>query len=75
MKECEKEGMMMMCKDWGWCCGHHEKLREVGKEGGWIIMKKQAPQDVVQSIYILGIGGKILKWWGGGCSRGNTHFI
>jgi len=35
----------------------------VGKEGGHIIMKKQAPQDVVQSTYVLGIGAKILKWW------------
>jgi len=47
----------------------------VGKEGGWIIMKKQAPQDAVQSTYILGIEGKIPKWWGGGCSRGDVHFI
>jgi hypothetical protein len=40
-KECEKEGMMMMfVRMGGWCCGHHEKLREVGKEGGWIMMKK-----------------------------------
>ncbi len=33
-KECEKEGMMMMFARMGWCCGHREKLREVGKEGG-----------------------------------------
>jgi hypothetical protein len=30
-----------------WCYGHHERLKEVGKEGGWIIMKKQAPQNIV----------------------------
>jgi hypothetical protein len=47
----------------------------VGKEGVWIIMKKQVPQDVVQSTYILRIGGKIPKWWGGGYSRGDVHFI
>jgi hypothetical protein len=23
-----------VCKDGGWCYGHHEKLRKVGKEGG-----------------------------------------
>jgi hypothetical protein len=50
-------------------------LREVGKEGGWIIMKKQAPQDAIQSTYILRIGGKIPKWWDGGYSRGDVHFI
>jgi hypothetical protein len=49
---------------------HHERLREVRKEGGWSIMKKQAFQEVVQSTYILEINGKILKWWGGGCSNG-----
>jgi hypothetical protein len=38
-------------------------------------MKQQALQDVVQSNYILGIGGKIPKWWGGGYSRGGVHFI
>jgi len=38
MKECEKEGMMMMfVKMGGGAMGHHEKLREVGKEGGWSI--------------------------------------
>jgi hypothetical protein len=37
-------------------------------------LKKQYPQDVIQSTYISGIGGKILKWWGGGCSRGGAHF-
>jgi hypothetical protein len=36
-----------VCKDEGWCYGHHEKLREVGKEGGWIIMKKQALEDAI----------------------------
>jgi hypothetical protein len=39
-KECENEGIMMMC-------GHHKRLKEVGKEGGWIIMKKQGPQYIV----------------------------
>jgi hypothetical protein len=39
-KECEKEGMMMMFARMGWCCEHHEKSREMGKEGGWIMMKK-----------------------------------
>jgi hypothetical protein len=35
MKECEKEGMMMrFVKMGGGAMGHHEKLREVGKEGG-----------------------------------------
>ncbi len=52
-----------VCKDGEWCCGHHEKLKEVGNDGGWIIMKKQAPQDIVQSTYVMGIGGKICKWW------------
>jgi len=50
-------------------------LREVGKEGGWIMMKKQVFQGVIQSTYILGIGGKIFKWWGGSCLRGGTHFV
>jgi len=27
--------------------GHHKKVREVGKDRGWSIMKKQACQDVV----------------------------
>jgi len=47
-----------------WCCRHHEGLNEVGKEGGWIIMKKQALQDAIQSTCVLGSGGKNLKWWG-----------
>jgi hypothetical protein len=38
-------------------------------------MKKQSPQDVIQSTYVLGIGGKIFKWWGGGYSRGGVHFV
>ncbi len=53
--------MMMFVKMGDGAMGHHEKLREVGKEGGQSIMKKQAPQDVVQSTQVLGIGGKILK--------------
>jgi len=36
----------------------------VGKEGGWIIMKRQALQNAIQSTCVLGSGGKIVKWWG-----------
>ncbi len=38
-------------------------------------MKKQVFQDVIQSTYVLGIRGKILKWWGGGCLKGGAHFV
>ncbi len=41
--------------------------KECENEGGQIIMKKQILRDVVQSTYLLGIGGKILKWQGGRC--------
>jgi hypothetical protein len=35
MKGCEEEGMMMMfVRMRGGVLGHHERLREVGKEGG-----------------------------------------
>jgi len=47
-----------------WCHGHHERSKEVGKEGGWIIMKKQAPQNAIQSTCVLRSGGKNFKWWG-----------
>jgi hypothetical protein len=58
--------------DGDWCCGHHERLREVGKKGGWIIMKRQAPQDAIQSICVLGSGGKIFKWWGLASTQGEV---
>jgi hypothetical protein len=38
-------------------------------------MKKQILQDVVQSTHALGGGGKILKWWGSGYSRGGIHYV
>jgi hypothetical protein len=50
-------------------------LKEVGKEEGWIIMKKQIIQNAIQSTYVMGIGGKIIKWWGGDCSREGTHYV
>jgi hypothetical protein len=40
-------------KDGVGALGHHERLKEVGKEGGWSIMKKQVFQEVVQSTYVL----------------------
>jgi hypothetical protein len=57
-----------------WCCGHHERSREVGKEGGWIIMKKQAPQDAISSTCGLRSGVRTSSgggWWlfKGRCSR------
>jgi hypothetical protein len=52
-----------MVKMGRWCCGHHERLREVGKERGWNVMKKQNLQDAIQSTCVLGNGGKNLKWW------------
>ncbi len=73
--ECKKEGMMMMfVRMGGGAMGYHKKLREVGK-GGQNIMKKKVPQNAFQSTYILKIGGKILKWWGGGCLRGGVHYV
>ncbi len=62
-------------KDGGGALGHHERLKEVGKEGGWNIMKKQVFQEVVQSTYVLKIGSKILKWWGGNYSIGGIHYV
>ncbi len=53
---------MMFVKMGGGAIGRHEKLKEVGKEGDQNIMKKKTPRDVVQSTYVLGIGGKIFKW-------------
>jgi hypothetical protein len=55
-----------------WCRGHHEKLNEVGKEGGWIIMKKQAPQDAVQSTCVLGSGGQEPQVVGGATVQGEV---
>jgi hypothetical protein len=47
----------------------------VGKERGWIIMKKQTPQDAIQSTYVVGIGRKIIKWWGGDYSKEGAHYV
>jgi len=48
MKGCEEGGMMMMfVKMRGGVLGHHERLKEVGKEGGQSIMKKQTYQKAV----------------------------
>jgi hypothetical protein len=44
----------------------------VGKERGCIIMKRQAPQDAVQSTCVFGSGGKILEWWGVATTQGEV---
>jgi len=64
MKKCEKEGMMMMFIRMG---GGAMDIREVergGKGRSLGYHEETSSKDVVQSSYILGIGGKILKWWG-----------
>jgi hypothetical protein len=48
MKGCEERRVMtMFIRMGGGALGHHERLKEVGKEGGWSIVKKQAFQEVV----------------------------
>jgi len=49
MKGCEEGGMMIMFVRMGGCgvLRYHERLKEVRKEGGWSIMKKQVFQEVV----------------------------
>jgi hypothetical protein len=36
---------------------------EIGEEGGYNIMGKQAFQDTIKSSFILEDGGRIIKWW------------
>jgi len=43
------------------------------KEVGYC--EKKIPRNAVQSTYLMGIRGKIIKWWGGGCSREGTHYV
>ncbi len=62
-------------KDGGGALRHHERLKEVRKERGWSIMKKQVFQEVVHSTYVLKIGSKILEWWGDNCSIGGIHYV
>ncbi len=35
-------------------------------------MKEQTSQNAIKSIVFLKNGGKIIKWWGGGCSNGGA---
>jgi len=48
MKGCDEGRMMMMFVRMGsGALGHHERLKEVGQEGSWSIMKKQASQEAI----------------------------
>jgi hypothetical protein len=48
MKGCDERKMMIMFIRMGsGVLGHHERLKEVGQEGGWSIMKKQTSQEAI----------------------------
>jgi hypothetical protein len=48
MKGCDEGRMMMMFVRMGsGAFGHHDRLKEVGQEGGWSIMKKRAFQETI----------------------------
>ncbi len=76
MKGCDERRMMMMFVRMGsGVLRHYYWLNEVGQEGGWSIMKKQVFQEARYLTYVLEIGGKIFKWWGGNCSNGGIPYV